>query len=62
MLLPDRLREIWDEVTAGHLSREAAAGEQERLLEDYRAQWRSALLYDGERDLRTSLLREVADY
>src|ERR671925_1834764 len=62
MLLPDRLRDVWGQVTAGLLSQEAATVEQDRLLEGYRAQWRSALLCDGEIDLWTSLLREVAAY
>lgn len=62
MLLPDRLRELWGEVTAGRLSREAFAHEQERLLEIHCAEWQSALLCNGETELRTSLLREIAAY
>jgi len=62
MLLPDRLREVWGKADTGHLSREAACAEQEQLLDGYRAQWRGALLCDGEADLRTSLLQEVAAY
>ncbi|MGH7966077.1 MAG: class I SAM-dependent methyltransferase [Candidatus Binatia bacterium] len=62
MLLPDRLRELWAEVKAGRMKQEAVAVEQERLLEGYRAEWRRALLGEGETDLRTSLLREVAAY
>jgi 2-polyprenyl-3-methyl-5-hydroxy-6-metoxy-1,4-benzoquinol methylase len=44
------------------MSREAFTSKQEQLLEIHRAEWRSALLCDGETDLRTSLLREVAAY
>src|SRR5713101_5846302 len=62
MLLPDRLREVWGEVDAGRLSREAAFATQEQLLDGYRTAWRNALLVDGEVDLRTSLLREVATH
>ena len=62
MLLPDRLREVWGEVEAGRLSRAAACATQEGLLEEYRILWRNALLLDGEGDLRTSLLREIATY
>src|SRR5713101_1913485 len=62
MLLPDRLREVWGEADAGRLSREVAFAEQERLFDSYRTAWRTALLMDGEVDLRTSLLREVAVY
>jgi len=32
------------------------------LLEPYRVEWKKALLFEGETDLRASLLREVADY
>ncbi|HEV8717410.1 MAG TPA: class I SAM-dependent methyltransferase [Candidatus Binatia bacterium] len=62
MLLPDRLREVWGAAEAGRLSQEAACATQERLLEGYRSAWRDALLVDGDEDLRTSLLREVAAY
>jgi 2-polyprenyl-3-methyl-5-hydroxy-6-metoxy-1,4-benzoquinol methylase len=62
MWLPDRLQIVWREVEAGRLNVAAATAEQERQLEAYRVEWRSALLLNNERDLRTSLLREVADY
>jgi hypothetical protein len=53
---------VWGEVTAGRLRKEAAVVEQERLLDMYRERWCTALLYEGEEDLRTNLLREVAIY
>jgi 2-polyprenyl-3-methyl-5-hydroxy-6-metoxy-1,4-benzoquinol methylase len=62
MLLPDRLRELWDEVSAGRLTREAFVQEQERLLAAFRERWEQALLESPETDLRTSLLSEVAAY
>src|SRR5262245_29188346 len=62
MLLPDRLRELWREVDAGRLSREAALAAQEQLLDGYQTAWRDALLMDGEANLRASLLREIATY
>lgn len=62
MLLPDRLRAVWDEVPAGRRSHEQAAHEQERLLGEYRAEWTHALLWNNATDLRTSLLCEVAQY
>jgi len=62
MLLPDRLCTVWDEVATGQRSREQAAQEQERLLGEYRTEWRYALLWNTETDLRTSLLREIAQY
>ena len=62
MLLPDVLREVWGRAEAGEISRERATAEQERLLEGYAAQWRSALLAPDETDLRASLLREIGVY
>jgi 2-polyprenyl-3-methyl-5-hydroxy-6-metoxy-1,4-benzoquinol methylase len=62
MLLPDRLRIVWEEVDRGRRTCEQAAQEQERLLDEYRATWTRALQYGNETDLRTSLLREVATY
>ena len=60
MLLPDRLRALWQEVAVGRLSKEEALTEQERELDVYREEWRGALLLPEEQDLRVSLLREVA--
>ena len=62
MLLPDRLAGLWRNVEASHLSREDFVQEQERLLGLYRLEWERALLCNGETDLRTSLLHEVACY
>jgi 2-polyprenyl-3-methyl-5-hydroxy-6-metoxy-1,4-benzoquinol methylase len=62
MLLPDRLRELWKEVDAKRMSSEECTAQQERWLDDYRRQWREALLESGQDDLRTGLFREVAAY
>ena len=62
MLVPDRMAELWQRVEAGEMSSADSVHEQEQLLEPYRAQWKNALLFEGETDLRASLLREVADY
>jgi len=62
MLLPDRLRSIWEEADRGQRTREQAASAQERLLGDYRATWTRALLQSNETELRTSLMRELAAY
>jgi SAM-dependent methyltransferase len=61
-LLPDRLRALWADADAGKIDRAAAAATQERWLDELRAEWRAALLTDGETDLRKSLIREVAAY
>ena len=62
MLLPDRLRELWKEVDAKRMSAEDCTAQQERWLDDYRRQWRKALLANEHEDLRTGLFREVAAY
>jgi len=62
MLLPDRLRVVWEEADRGQRTRQQATSEQEQLLGGYRATWTQALLQPNETDLRTSLLREVAAY
>lgn len=62
MLVPDRMAQLWQSVEAGKMSSEDCVREQERLLEPYRTEWEKALLCDGETDLRTSLLKEVAAY
>lgn len=36
MLLPDRLRAIWEDVDSGRCTRQQATDEQERLLGEYR--------------------------
>ena len=62
MLVPDRMTELWQRVEAGKMSSADCVREQEQWLEPYRAEWKKALLSQGEIDLRTSLLKEVADY
>ena len=62
MLVPDRMAQLWQSVEAGQMSPEDCLREQEVLLEPYRVEWTKALLHNDERDLRTSLLREVAAY
>jgi mycofactocin glycosyltransferase len=61
-LLPSRLKELWGSVDTGQVTAEAAQRTQEALLNEYRAVWTSALLRDGESDLRRSLLGELAAY
>lgn len=62
MLLPDRLRRVWEEADRGQRTREHAAAEQERMLGEYQTLWSHALLRGSETELRTSLMREVAAY
>jgi len=62
MLLPDRLRELWNGVDAKQRSVEECTAQQERWLDDYRRQWREAMFGNEHEDLRTELFREVAAY
>ena len=62
MLLPDRLRTVWNEVDTGRRTNEQATDEQERLLKEYCTTWSQALLLGNETDLRTSLLQEIARF
>jgi len=62
ILVPDELLKLWGEVTDGSRSEQDFARQQEQLLKGYCLRWSSALLRNGETDLRTSLLHEIADY
>lgn len=57
MRLPDRLRALWQEVDAKRMSTEECAAQQEQWLDDYRRQWREALLENEHEDLRTGTHR-----
>ena len=61
-LLPDELTDLWQSVEQHELSVEAFTREQERLLAQYRQTWEDALLLQGHRDLRQSLLTELGLY
>ena len=61
-LVPDRLRELWQQVDRRELSAEAFQAEQERLLDTYRRTWAEALRLDGHADLERSLLAELGRY
>jgi SAM-dependent methyltransferase len=62
MLMPDRLRKLWDEVASGAITHEAFSQEERRLLDGYRAEWTRALVARGETDLRAGLFAETALY
>ena len=62
MLLPDRLRELWKEVSAGRMTIEQGSQLEEQEMAIYRSSWGEALIESGEADLRTSLLREICAY
>ncbi len=62
LLLPQQLAATWKEVERGRLTAGDYERERERLLEEYRQQWRRALMLPGRRDLVTSLTGELADH
>ncbi len=61
-LLPDRLKELWNEVEAKRLRPEQFETEQERLLAEYKQLWGQALSLNGHTDLKSSLLAETGLY
>ncbi len=61
-LLPDVLKELWQTVEEEHLDDQQFYAEKERLLEEYRRRWSRALILDGRRELKDSLLRELGSY
>jgi mycofactocin glycosyltransferase len=61
-LLPDALKDLWETVDEGLLSRHAFYREQRRLFGVHRRVWREALVLNGYAKLRESLLRELGQY
>ncbi|MHC1728450.1 MAG: class I SAM-dependent methyltransferase [Syntrophobacteraceae bacterium] len=61
-LLPDELVCLWGTVQEGQLSSDRFYQIQDRLLEEYREQWKQALLLDGWSDLPESIVREIGSY
>ncbi|PYR76830.1 MAG: hypothetical protein DMF86_11155 [Acidobacteria bacterium] len=57
-----QLKRLWAEVDGKRLSVDEFGSAHERLLGEYKALWRDALILPREPDLETSLLREVAAY
>ena len=62
VLLPQQLAATWDEVERGRLTAGDYERERERLLAEYRQQWRRALVLPGDEDLVASLTAELTDY
>jgi dTDP-4-amino-4,6-dideoxygalactose transaminase/2-polyprenyl-3-methyl-5-hydroxy-6-metoxy-1,4-benzoquinol methylase len=61
-LLPDVLKERWQAVEENRFTKEEFGDEQEKLFEEYRNTWAEALMLEGSRDLKESLLKELASY
>jgi mycofactocin glycosyltransferase len=61
-LLPDILKELWQTVDGRQFTGAQFYLEQERLLDDYRATWKQALVLEGHQDLKESLLWELGSY
>lgn len=61
-LLPDRLKELWQEVDRKLLSLEQFHQEQERGLAQYRSIWEQALLCEGHQELAESLFAELSRF
>jgi mycofactocin glycosyltransferase len=61
-LLPSVLKELWQTVDEERFTSEQYHCEKERLLDECRSIWSRALILDGERSLKESLLRELGAY
>ncbi len=61
-LLPDRLKDLWQDVEHRLLTHEQFLQEQARGLAEYRRLWEEALICGGCPDLRQSLHEELARY
>jgi SAM-dependent methyltransferase len=61
-LLPDQLKDFWQEVLRHEHTQEDYTHEYERLLSEYRQVWERTLILDGHRDLQQSLLTELSQY
>lgn len=61
-LLPDQLKDMWQAVDQNRMTLEQFTREQERLLSEYRAIWKQALILDGRTNLQDSLCSELAAY
>ena len=62
ILLPDRLKELWQDVDRKLLTFEQFNQEQERGLAEYRSLWEQALICGGHKDLQESLYAELARF
>jgi 2-polyprenyl-3-methyl-5-hydroxy-6-metoxy-1,4-benzoquinol methylase len=62
VLLPQQLAATWEDVVRGRLTAAEYEQERERLLAEYRQQWRRALVLPGREDLVASLSGELTDY
>ena len=61
-LLPDQVKELWQQVDQQNLSSEDCYLEQERLLDTYRKIWDNALRLENQQDLQKSVLWELGQY
>jgi SAM-dependent methyltransferase len=61
-LLPDVLKELWQAVDEDRVTDDQFRDEQEKLLDEYRRTWAASLVSVGHRNLKESLLKELASY
>ncbi len=59
-ILPARLKALWAEAGAGHMTNDEAYARQLEEVARYKAVWADALLLPGETDLEHSLLLELS--
>ena len=61
-LLPDQLKQLWQEVEQKQLTLEEFSRQQERFLAEYRSLWEQALILNGHKNLQESLCSELGQY
>ena len=61
-LLPDHLMELWERVDRKELLKEEFYLQQEQGIAEYKKIWTDALLLKGHRELKKSLIDELARY
>jgi SAM-dependent methyltransferase len=61
-LLPDLLMDLWQTVDERHFTGYQFYIEEQRLIDAYRRIWGDALIVEGRRDLKESILWELGSY
>ncbi|NLI82724.1 MAG: class I SAM-dependent methyltransferase [Deltaproteobacteria bacterium] len=61
-LVPDRLKDSWKSVERNEITSLEFQEEQDFLVGQYRKRWTEAILFRDHRDLKSSVLAELAEY
>ncbi|MDE3066733.1 MAG: hypothetical protein KGJ60_04190 [Verrucomicrobiota bacterium] len=61
-LLPDKLKELWQSVEDRRLTFDEFEARKQQWMDEYKAVWRETILFGGLRDLKLSLVSELARF